>query len=259
MVVTVWQKGVAAGLFSVLTWGYAILAGVAVFMLLMWALRRFAAPMAALGLLALWWGWGGTYAPVRDALLAVLVSLAVLTAFPASRLWLRTRPALAMAAWQRWRAEQRFKASPAGRAAHAASARRLGEGAKALGRHVWHSVRRSAREDAAAPALPPPPKPPVQPRLSPGVLALAALAVWAAVSAADAWFEAHTLPRRGTVLQPPGMPAAHAPLRVGLALSGGGYRAALVHAGVVDALGELGLPVNHLSSVSGGSIIGSFF
>ncbi len=41
-------------------------------------------------------------------------------------------------------------------------------------------------------------------------------------------------------------------------MSGGGYRAALVHAGVVDALGKLGVPVTNMSSVSGGSIIASY-
>ena len=69
---------------------------------------------------------------------------------------------------------------------------------------------------------------------------------------------AKALPRNGGVLRPAAMPAEFDSVRVGVALSGGGYRAALVHAGVVDALGQLGVPVTHLSSVSGGSIIGSF-
>lgn len=47
--------------------------------------------------------------------------------------------------------------------------------------------------------------------------------------------------------------------RAGLALSGGGYRAAILHAGVLSALDEMGVPVGAVSSVSGGSIIGSFY
>jgi predicted acylesterase/phospholipase RssA len=47
--------------------------------------------------------------------------------------------------------------------------------------------------------------------------------------------------------------------RVGLALSGGGYRAVLMHAGVLDGLEQLGVPVSNISTVSGGSIIGSFY
>jgi predicted acylesterase/phospholipase RssA len=48
-------------------------------------------------------------------------------------------------------------------------------------------------------------------------------------------------------------------LKVGVALSGGGYRAALMHAGVLDAFERLHVPVTHLTSVSGGSIIGAFY
>lgn len=48
-------------------------------------------------------------------------------------------------------------------------------------------------------------------------------------------------------------------LRIGLALSGGGYRAATFHAGVLQALEDLGIRVNNLSTVSGGSIIGSYY
>jgi hypothetical protein len=49
------------------------------------------------------------------------------------------------------------------------------------------------------------------------------------------------------------------PLRIGLALSGGGYRAALLHAGVLSGLERLQVPVTNLSTVSGGSIIGSYY
>ncbi|MBL0940855.1 MAG: patatin-like phospholipase family protein [Gemmatimonadaceae bacterium] len=48
-------------------------------------------------------------------------------------------------------------------------------------------------------------------------------------------------------------------LRVGMALSGGGYRAAVFHSGTLHALERLGVRVNHLSTVSGGSIIGSYY
>jgi predicted acylesterase/phospholipase RssA len=47
--------------------------------------------------------------------------------------------------------------------------------------------------------------------------------------------------------------------RTGVALSGGGYRAALLHAGVLAQLEKIGVPVAALSSVSGGSIIASFY
>jgi predicted acylesterase/phospholipase RssA len=48
-------------------------------------------------------------------------------------------------------------------------------------------------------------------------------------------------------------------LRVGLALSGGGYRAAVMHAGTLRALESLGIRVDALSTVSGGSIIGAYY
>ena len=48
-------------------------------------------------------------------------------------------------------------------------------------------------------------------------------------------------------------------LHIGLALSGGGYRAAVFHAGVLEALESLGVRVTHLSTVSGGSLIGSYY
>ena len=51
------------------------------------------------------------------------------------------------------------------------------------------------------------------------------------------------------------------PLRLGLALSGGGFRAASFHLGVLKRLEELGLlhRVEALSTVSGGSIVGALF
>lgn len=53
--------------------------------------------------------------------------------------------------------------------------------------------------------------------------------------------------------------AAAPPLRLGVSLSGGGFRAALMHAGVLAALEELRTPIAGLATVSGGSIIGGFY
>lgn len=47
--------------------------------------------------------------------------------------------------------------------------------------------------------------------------------------------------------------------RVGLALSGGGYRAAVYHAGVLHALDRLNVPITNMVTVSGGSIIGAYY
>jgi predicted acylesterase/phospholipase RssA len=46
------------------------------------------------------------------------------------------------------------------------------------------------------------------------------------------------------------------PLRVAVALSGGGYRAAITEAGLLAALDRHCVPIRYLSTVSGGSIIG---
>lgn len=55
-------------------------------------------------------------------------------------------------------------------------------------------------------------------------------------------------------------------VKVAVALSGGGYRAATIHAGVLDVLdgnvasaGTKRIPIDYLSTVSGGSIVGSFY
>lgn len=71
-------------------------------------------------------------------------------------------------------------------------------------------------------------------------------------------------PDRFTRLGPAASPvASHAErwddLRIGLALSGGGYRAAVFHAGVLQALEDLGLRVDNLATVSGGSIVGAYY
>src|SRR2546428_3278101 len=49
--------------------------------------------------------------------------------------------------------------------------------------------------------------------------------------------------------------------KLGLALSGGGHRAAFFHIGVLAKLAELGLlrPIQVISTVSGGSIVGALY
>lgn len=81
---------------------------------------------------------------------------------------------------------------------------------------------------------------------------------WTLVSIADRVAEDGAVVKRGAVVAPAAMPDKWKGLRVGLSLSGGGYRAAVVHAGVLFELGKLGVPVTNLSSVSGGSLIGAF-
>ena len=49
------------------------------------------------------------------------------------------------------------------------------------------------------------------------------------------------------------------PIRVAVLLSGGGYRAATFHAGVLNALDAQCVPIRYLSTVSGGSIIGTYY
>jgi predicted acylesterase/phospholipase RssA len=48
-------------------------------------------------------------------------------------------------------------------------------------------------------------------------------------------------------------------LNISFTLSGGGYRAALMHSGVIAAAEHFGLCITHISSVSGGAIIGAFY
>lgn len=82
---------------------------------------------------------------------------------------------------------------------------------------------------------------------------------WILLSTIDRVFQEPPVIRTGNVLAaPPGMRTDLAGKRISLALSGGGYRAALLHAGVMMQLSELGVPITNISSVSGGSIIGSF-
>jgi predicted acylesterase/phospholipase RssA len=84
------------------------------------------------------------------------------------------------------------------------------------------------------------------------------LLAWVFISAADIWLRpSYTFRPRSAA--PPGSDAGRLPARVAVALSGGGYRAALFHAGVLSELDRLGVRVQAVSSVSGGSIIGSFY
>src|SRR5438067_3951731 len=56
-------------------------------------------------------------------------------------------------------------------------------------------------------------------------------------------------------------PAPARKFRIGLALSGGGFRASIFHLGVIRRLEELGImkDVDVVSTVSGGSIIGAYY
>src|SRR5579862_5787697 len=49
------------------------------------------------------------------------------------------------------------------------------------------------------------------------------------------------------------------PIVVALNLSGGGYRAATVHAGFLQTLDDKCVPIRYLTTVSGGSIIGAYY
>jgi predicted acylesterase/phospholipase RssA len=55
--------------------------------------------------------------------------------------------------------------------------------------------------------------------------------------------------------------AAPNPVRIGLALSGGGFRASFYHLGTIRYLEEAGImpKVEVMSTVSGGSIIGAYY
>src|SRR5690606_32393464 len=101
VVMAVWQKGFTGYLlaFMFLYVAFAVLSAVA---LARYAFRRYAAPMCAFGLLLAWWDIGGTYSWQRDALLGTAAFLAVLVAFPSSRIWLRRLPRRLRALWRLW-------------------------------------------------------------------------------------------------------------------------------------------------------------
>jgi predicted acylesterase/phospholipase RssA len=79
---------------------------------------------------------------------------------------------------------------------------------------------------------------------------------WAVLSVSDCLFERHSIPidsRQRIETLSSNLP------KIGLALSGGGYRAALFHAGVLAELDNIGIRTSVMSTVSGGSIIGAFY
>lgn len=82
---------------------------------------------------------------------------------------------------------------------------------------------------------------------------------WVGLSIADRTFASGPLPRDPTRFQSLPVKSQLREAHVGLALSGGGYRAALFHAGVLAWMEEHEVPITHISSVSGGSIIGSYY
>ena len=86
------------------------------------------------------------------------------------------------------------------------------------------------------------------------------LYIWVINSLLNVLLESRPVPRERAPLRQ--VQAADAPwpaVHVGVALSGGGYRASLMHAGVLAELDAMHVPVTNLSCVSGGSIIGSFY
>ena len=82
------------------------------------------------------------------------------------------------------------------------------------------------------------------------------LICWAVLSIADFVFESRPLT---TSVNPSASLQNDDRQGIGLALSGGGYRAALFHAGVLAELEMIGVRPTALSTVSGGSIIGAFY
>jgi hypothetical protein len=85
--------------------------------------------------------------------------------------------------------------------------------------------------------------------LTPSFISIWALSCWIALSGLDMVFEARPVPLRGGIATPTSTQPEYARLRVAVALSGGGYRAALVHAGVLD---ELSRRLSASSSAKGG-------
>jgi predicted acylesterase/phospholipase RssA len=94
------------------------------------------------------------------------------------------------------------------------------------------------------------------------------LAWWIYISIPVFWPSA-TIPSLGALQQSHKVPSSDvlqgthnevlSRVKIAIALSGGGYRAALMHAGVLDAAEHFGIPITHVSSVSGGSIIASYY
>lgn len=97
-----------------------------------------------------------------------------------------------------------------------------------------------------------------------GMAVIWLVVTWIAVSVADTWFGPSWWSPVAPLERPRLLDANRAGIdegssRVGIALSGGGYRAALFHAGVLAALENDNIPIDGLASVSGGSIIGGYY
>ena len=87
----------------------------------------------------------------------------------------------------------------------------------------------------------------------------AAFVAWVALSAADLLSSPSAPPREPNRYQALREASPWKAKRIGIALSGGGYRAALVHAGVLDGLEKMGVAPTHFSAISGGAIIGAYY
>lgn len=260
VVMSFWQTGFSGGV--TVYFKLSILFAVGVWILLaapmvVRVLVRYGLPALAFTFLVFWFWLGGSYSQWRDLSVSILVVLIVLIVFPESRLWLLELPKR----WTEYRECQRLvdahNKSPEVIEQRRVQREQLKARFQGWAKRTWEHARAPNPANTSKPSKTPE-RAPVVRRLSPAVMATCALSVWLVLSVLDHFFAATLLPRNGQVLRPPAMPNDYVDLRVGVALSGGGYRAALVHAGVVDALSQLGVPVTHLSSVSGGSIIGSF-
>lgn len=128
----------------------------------------------------------------------------------------------------------------------------------ATGAFTWWLARRRHRD------APSDPVPTVLATINDRPYAISAVlwpAVWLALGISDStWSLVRT---RRELVEPASRVVAPAfrdsTIRIGVALSGGGYRAALMHAGVLHMLDSLGIPVSAMSTVSGGSIIGAYY
>lgn len=87
---------------------------------------------------------------------------------------------------------------------------------------------------------------------------LGILSAWALLSATDLVWPKRIPSNRERFLGLKSSPEFEG-VRVGLCLSGGGYRAALFHAGVVAQMEKFEVPIHCISSVSGGSIFAAFY
>lgn len=119
---------------------------------------------------------------------------------------------------------------------------------------VWWRLRRQKRNDALHPGAKPASR---GSWVSPGLWMVWLIACWTGLSVADVALRKHEPLPGNAWTRDTGSPGNSSP-RIGLALSGGGYRAALVHAGVIQELSHHGIRVTNIATVSGGSIIGSF-